>query len=136
MPTLRGGIDLGGTKIQAIGADEPQEILGEASHPTPATEGAKAVDDTLAAAMKEAAANAGVGTKELAGVGLGSPGDVDDAQGTIANAGNLAGFDQPVPVAAQLLRKLSVAEVRLGNDVSVALNAATPTEEQLSFDDF
>ena len=109
--------------MQAIVADERHQILGEARQPTPATDGAKAVVDALAHAMKEAAQKAGVDTRDLAGVGLGSPGDADDANGTIANAGNLAGFDQPVPVAAELRKKLSVEEVHLGNDVSVATAA-------------
>jgi glucokinase len=123
MANLRGGIDLGGTKVQAIVADERQQIVGEARLPTPATEGAEAVVEALAAALREAAEQAGVKTAELAGVGVGSPGDADDAKGTISNAGNLAGFDKPVPVAAQLRRKLRVKEVHLGNDVSVATAA-------------
>jgi glucokinase len=121
--SLRGGIDLGGTKVQAIVANEQHEIVGEARRPTPATDGAEAVVQALADALREAADNAGVQTRELAGVGVGSPGDADDKSGTVANAGNLAGFDKPVPVAERLREKLHVGEVRLGNDVSVATEA-------------
>ena len=32
-----GGIDLGGTKIQAVVVDEAHELLGSARHPTPTT---------------------------------------------------------------------------------------------------
>ena len=56
-------------------------------------------------------------------MGVGAPGDVDDAAGTIGNAGNLDGFAEPVPVAARLREALGVQEVRLGNDVSVATAA-------------
>ena len=33
--TYRGGIDLGGTKIQAVIVDEASEVAGQARHPTP-----------------------------------------------------------------------------------------------------
>ena len=123
MAKLRAGIDLGGTKVQAIIADARHKIVGEARYATPTTGGADAVVGALVAAVKEAAELAGVETAELAGVGLGAPGDVDDKKGTIDNAGNLAGFDHPVPVAAMLKDELGVPVVRMGNDVSVATAA-------------
>ncbi|HEY3021079.1 MAG TPA: ROK family protein [Solirubrobacteraceae bacterium] len=123
MAKLRGGIDLGGTKVQAIIADERHEIVGQARHPTPTTGGADAVVRALVEAVTEAAEQARVETEKLAGVGLGAPGDVDDGKGTIDNAGNLTGFDHPIPVAGMLKAALGVGTVRLGNDVSVATAA-------------
>jgi glucokinase len=120
---LRGGIDLGGTKVQAIVVDARHEVVGQARHPTPVEGGPDSIVDALAAAQRDAAQAAGVETSELQGVGLGSPGDVDDAAGTIGNAGNLSGFTKPVPVADMLRDALGVDEVRLGNDVSVATAA-------------
>ncbi len=38
---LRGGIDLGGTKIEAIVVDDEQKVLGQSRQPTP-TEGGPA----------------------------------------------------------------------------------------------
>jgi len=119
---LRGGIDLGGTKIQAIVADADHEILGAARRPTPTTGGPQDVIDALAGAMREACADAGVDPAQLAGVGLGSPGDVDAAAGTIAQAGNLPDWRGPVPVGELLGRELG-ATIALGNDVSVATRA-------------
>ena len=123
MSKLRGGIDLGGTKVQAIVVDEKHDVVGQARHPTPVDGGPDSILDALAAALRDAARSAGVETSELAGVGLGSPGDVDDAAGTIANAGNLSGFADAVPVAERLRDALGLDEVRLGNDVSVATAA-------------
>jgi glucokinase len=123
MAQLRAGIDLGGTKIQAVVADEANEVLGTARVPTPGAAGAEGIVEALAGAVREAADHAGVAPSELVGVGLGSPGDADDDAGTIANASNLAGFDEPVPVAARLRELLGVEQVRLGNDVSVATQA-------------
>ncbi|MEZ5120273.1 MAG: ROK family protein [Solirubrobacterales bacterium] len=119
---LRGGIDLGGTKIQAIVADADHEILGAARRPTPTTGGPPDVIDALAGAMRDACADAGVDPAQLAGVGLGSPGDVDAAAGTIAQAGNLPDWRGPVPVGELLGRELG-ATIALGNDVSVATRA-------------
>jgi glucokinase len=119
---LRGGIDLGGTKIQAIVADDDHQVVGEARRPTPTVGGPQDVIDAMAEALREAADAADVKTKDLAGVGLGSPGDVDAAAGTIAHAGNLPDWQAAVPVARMLGEELGTS-VAIGNDVSVATKA-------------
>ncbi|HMI81861.1 MAG TPA: ROK family protein, partial [Solirubrobacterales bacterium] len=75
MADLRGGIDLGGTKIQAAIVDPGGEVAGQARHPTPTSGGPEDVAAAMAAALREAAAGAGLETGTLAGVGVGSPGD-------------------------------------------------------------
>ena len=120
--TLRAGIDLGGTKMQAIVVDEHDEVLGQARLPTPTTGGPDGVVAALAESVEQACAQAGVAVDALAGVGLGSPGAIDDAAGTVANAKNLPGWTEaPVAVAASLAAALGTdAPVRIGNDVDVA----------------
>src|SRR5450759_3019307 len=76
---LRGGIDLGGTKIEAIVVDSGQQVLGQAREPTPTAGGPPTVAKAMAEAMESAADWAGVQTSSLVGVGVGSPGDVDEA---------------------------------------------------------
>jgi glucokinase len=122
MAQLRGGIDLGGTKIQAIVADESHQVVGQARRPTPTTGGPDDVIAALVEAQQEAALAAGVKTSELLGIGLGSPGDVESGAGTIGNAGNLPNWHEPVPVASLLGERLG-ASVKIGNDVSVATRA-------------
>jgi len=121
-----GGIDLGGTKIQAVVTDEDHEVLGSSRHPTPTNGGPPEVAAAMVAALQEAAEGAGVGTGGLTAVGVGSPGAVDDEAGTVTNAGNLpdwAGtFDLRAPLEAAL-----DAPVGLSNDV----NAATQAEFEL-----
>jgi len=119
---LRGGIDLGGTKIQAIVVDDDDTILGQARRPTPTTGGPDDVIRALADAQREAAQAAGTSPDALAGVGLGSPGDVDAEAGTIAQAGNLPDWHDAVPVG-DLLGTLLGTRVAIGNDVSVATKA-------------
>lgn len=120
--SLRGGIDLGGTKIQAIVVDDEHRVVGQARRPTPATGGPDDVIAALADAQHQAAEAAGVRSVDLAGVGLGSPGDVDAAAGTVAQAGNLPNWREPVPVGDILGTALGT-RVTIGNDVSVATHA-------------
>src|SRR5204862_6157033 len=119
---LRGGLDLGGTKVQAVVVDDSAEVLGSARHPTPTSGGPDDVATTMAAALTEAASQAGVATADLAGVGVGSPGAVDDEAGTVAQAGNLPNWVEPFPLRDVLSERLG-AHVRLGNDVQVATDA-------------
>jgi glucokinase len=119
---LRGGLDLGGTKIEAIVVDDAHTILGQARRLTPTEGGPAAVVNELVAAMHEAATAAGVELSALAGVGVGAPGEADTVLGTLANAGNLPQWVQPYPLAAELARDLGVP-VRIGNDVRVAAEA-------------
>jgi glucokinase len=118
----RGGIDLGGTKIQTVVVDEAHKVLGEARHPTPTEGGPSDVAAAMAAAMREAAEQAGVRTDALAGVGVGSPGDVDAERGTVGSARNLPGWEGEFGLGAALEEALGT-RARLGNDVQVATDA-------------
>lgn len=119
---LRGGIDLGGTKIQAVILDAHGRALGSARRPTPRTGGPREVVRELAATLADAAKSAGTSVTELCGTGVGTPGAVDRERGTVSNARNLPGFDGAVPLASLLESEIGLA-VELGNDVGVALDA-------------
>jgi glucokinase len=120
--SIRGGIDLGGTKIQAVVVADGAAVLGEARRPTPTTGGPPGVAAAMAEAVRDAAGQAGTTTSELEGVGVGSPGAVADAEGTVANARNLPDWEEPYPLRDKLADELGV-KVRLGNDVQVATDA-------------
>lgn len=123
MARLRGGIDLGGTKIQAAIVDGRQEVRGSARHPTPTTGGPADVAAAMATALREAARAAGVeDPADLAGVGVGSPGAVDRDAGTVSTARNLPDWEGTFPLA-QALRDALGTPVALGNDVQVATDA-------------
>lgn len=118
----RGGIDLGGTKIQAVVLDRDQRVIGTARQPTPTTGGANDVVRALAETMRAAAKSARIDVGALRGVGVGTPGAVDVARGTVTSARNLPGFDTTVPLAQLLASELGT-RTALGNDVGVALDA-------------
>jgi glucokinase len=116
------GIDLGGTKIQAVVVDEAHEVLGSSRHPTPTTVGPADVVDAMVGAVHEALDEAGVGPGELTALGLGSPGAVDDEAGTVTSARNLPDWEGSYPVRYKLESAFGVP-VGLSNDVNVATNA-------------
>jgi glucokinase len=119
---IRGGIDLGGTKIQAVVLSDGADVLGSSRMPTPTTGGPPDVADAMAAAIRDAAEEAGAGTGDLEGVGVGSPGAVDDDAGTVASARNLPDWEKAYPLRDELSRRLDT-RVRIGNDVQVATDA-------------
>ena len=121
--TLRGGIDLGGTKVQAVVVDEANEVRGQARAQTPLRGGPPAVAATMAAALREAAQQAGADPHELAGVGRRLPGQVDDAAGTVSSAKNLTDWAGTFALAQALRDDLGVDEIRLSNDVGAAADA-------------
>lgn len=122
MADLRGGIDLGGTKIQTAIVDERGEVLGQARRPTPTSGGPEDVAEAMAEALREAAQGAGVETNALAGVGVGSPGDADEKTGVVSSAKNLPGWEGSFPLGESLQGALGTA-VKVGNDVQVATEA-------------
>jgi glucokinase len=114
------GLDLGGTKIQAVVVDGEHRVLGAARVPTPTSGGPPDVVVALQTALREAAADAGIELDELEGIGIGSPGTVRD--GEVAGARNLPGWERAFPLAAALQRALG-PRVSVGNDVQVATDA-------------
>ena len=132
---LRGGIDLGGTKILALIVDEQHRVLGHARCPTPSSGRPQGVAKAMSEMLSEAAKLAGVETSKLGGIGVGSPGHVDSARGTVAHAGNLPGWDQEFPLAAALSEALGT-KVYLGNDVGVALDAEARLGAGKSYNSF
>lgn len=119
---IRGGIDVGGTKIQAVVVDDAHEVLGEARRPTPTKGGPPDVAEAMAEALEDAARRAGTGVADLAGAGVGSPGVVDSDEGTVAQARNLPDWEGSFALAAFLGERLGV-RVRVGNDVEASMEA-------------
>jgi glucokinase len=117
--TLYGGIDLGGTKIEAAVIAGDAEVRGQARHPTPTEGGPADVAAEMARAMAEACTAAGVESAQLQGVGIGSPGIVDPETGAVSSARNLPGWTGSYELAAELTERLGT-RVRVGNDVQVA----------------
>jgi glucokinase len=120
---MHGGIDLGGTKIQAVVVDDSHSVLGSARRATPKDDGPAAVARVMAEALRDAAAEAGVETAELAAAGVGSPGNVDADAGTVASAMNVVSDWRKAFPLRDELGGLVGTTVVIGNDVRVATDA-------------
>jgi glucokinase len=119
---MRGGIDLGGTKIQTVVVDSGGGVAGQARVPTPTSGGPADVAAAMAGAMREAAQAAGVETADLEVVGVGSPGEVEAMTGIVTSARNLPGWEGSYALGAELADALGT-RIALGNDVQVATDA-------------
>ncbi len=120
MAGLTAGVDLGGTKIQAV-VLRNRATVGSSRVPTPQG----GADDVIAAivqAVRDSLSQAGAAAKDLRGVGIGTPGEIDADRGEVSLASNVPGFvDPPVPLGPQVSRKLGRAPVHIDNDVRVAI---------------
>src|SRR5436189_5641114 len=90
---MRGGIDLGGTKIQAVVVDSKWNVVGQSRRPTPTAGKPEGVATEMADALREAAKDAGVELSDLTSAGVGSPGDVHESTGSVSQARNRPGWE-------------------------------------------
>jgi len=105
------GVDLGGTKIQAVAVDGT-DVVADAKLPTPRDGG-----DAIAAAIADAIAAMGV--DGVTAIGIGAPGVIDRANGTVLRAPNL-NISASVPLTRLVADAAGVDAVVLDNDVNVA----------------
>ncbi len=120
---IYGGIDLGGTKIQAAVVDDDHQVLGAKRDQTPLKGGPKAIAASMAAVLKEVAGGGRAEHRATStGVGVGSPGSVDDKKGTVSGAMNLSEWSGSFNLRKALEKELE-SPVSLGNDVDLATDA-------------
>jgi glucokinase len=119
---VKGGLDLGGTKIQAVVTSGGGKSVAEAKRATPRTGGPEAVVRELAAALRDALTTADLDAASLESVGVGVPGSIDARSGRVLQVANVPGFVEPFPLASALGKELGVP-VAIGNDVTVAVEA-------------
>jgi len=89
------GIDLGGTKIESVLLDPGDAVVLRRRRETPLADGYRAILDSVAELVREAAANV-PGEKHYS-VGIGIPGSVDAASGLVRNANSVCLIGQPLP---------------------------------------
>ena len=119
---MKGGLDLGGTKIQAVVTLRGARVVGQGRRNTPTRGGPEELVGDLVGALRDAAHDAGVEVHELESVGIGAPGSIDSAAGSVIQVPNVAGLDQPFLLGPAVAEELGVP-VSLGNDVNAAVEA-------------
>ena len=114
------GVDLGGTKIQTVVVCNG-DILGSARVLTPQTGKATDVINAMAGTVRASLEQAGMEEAALASVGVGTPGEIHQASGTVSLAANVPGFAGRVKLGPRLSRAMNGVAVVVGNDVSVGV---------------
>lgn len=121
MDVITVGVDIGGTKIQAA-AVRNGSVAGSHRVSTPET-GANDLVATVGDAITKSLAEFGGDLEDLSAIGIGVPGAVDTAAGTVSNSPNLPAFQgaDPIPLAKMVSAVAGNVTVKLDNDVRVAI---------------
>lgn len=112
MPTVI-GIDLGGTELRAAMMDETAQVLRHARVPTAAEAGPAAIVEQMVRLVDEVSSGL-----TPVGIGIGSPGPLDTASGTVIHAPMLRGW-RDVPLA-RLVTERTGLPTFLENDANAA----------------
>ncbi len=83
------GFDLGGTKMMAAVFNSDFRLLGRRRRKTKGTEGAKAGLERIVQSIHDALDEAQLAADDLAGIGVGCPGNVDLERGAVIDSANL-----------------------------------------------
>ncbi|MFF7291792.1 ROK family protein [Microbacterium sp. NPDC008134] len=117
---MRVGLDVGGTKIDAVAVSPSGEIIGRMRRPT--GWGDTAVVESIVLAVRTLAAENAIAMADIGSVGIGIPGLVDVASGRVLHAVNLG--VESLDLAARAQAELGIP-FRVENDVkAAALGAA------------
>ena len=111
------GVDLGGTNLRIAAVEESGRLLQSLSTTTEVALGRDFVVERMSAATRRLA-HEFAATHKLAGIGVGIPGIIDLASGTLHSAANLPGWSD-YPVRHELESRLGVP-VLLENDANCA----------------
>ena len=112
------GIDLGGTNIKAGVVSEDRRILAHGSVQTHGSAGIEAVINTMIEVGRSVTRQAGLKLDQIRAVGIGAPGTINLATGTIISMPNLVGWRQ-VPLRNRVVEALGRPAV-LENDANAA----------------
>lgn len=112
------GVDLGGTNLRCAVVDENSRILSRIELPTNAHEGPEAVIDRMVSGIMKAAATAGLETAEIAAVGIGYPGPLNQEQGMVYSAPNMPGWKN-IPLAKFVSLRIGIPTF-IENDANCA----------------
>ncbi len=117
-PDLAVGVDIGGTKTLAVLLGPDGAVLARTRIAT--EPGPRGVVDGAARAVRAVVGQAGLEPGRVGAVGVGIPGLVDPAAGTVRHAVNVGVDDGPLPLVAELSRALGGVRVAVENDLNVA----------------
>ncbi|MFD4960884.1 ROK family protein [Microbacterium sp. NPDC058389] len=112
---MKVGLDVGGTKTDAVAVDDAGAIVGRLRMPT--GWGPDAVGQTVVDAVRALGTDAGVDLAAIRSVGVGIPGQIEPGTGRVVHAVNLG--VESLDLAAVVAPQLGVP-VQVENDVKAA----------------
>ncbi len=116
------GLDVGGSKVLGVLVGPDGQLA--TSVRLPSRHGGEGIVGTAVEATRRLADEVGVDLAALRGIGIGLPGIVDPARGSVAHAVNL-GIGDGLPMAALVSAQVADLPVHLENDLNcAALGAA------------
>ena len=118
MPELTVGVDLGGTNIKVGLVTDRGEIVHRHRVTTESQRGPEAVAERICGACRDLLAAAGSAADSVRGVGVGSPGTIDIANGVVLFSPNLVGWHD-IPLRGLIEDGLGMRCV-IDNDANVA----------------
>ncbi len=112
------GIDLGGTFIKGGIVNDCGEIIVSDKVPTETEKGSHAVAQNIVKLSRALLSEAGLEIGDVEGLGIGSPGMIDSAEGNVVYANNLGWRN--FKICDEFSRELGGITVKIGNDANVA----------------
>ena len=112
------GIDLGGTNIAVGLVDDTPKVVQQASRPTDSDRPYQEIVRDMAELCKEVAELGGCTMADIQGIGIGSPGSIDNAAGEIIYANNLHWHH--VPIIPELKKYYPNIPMTVENDANAA----------------
>jgi glucokinase len=119
MTRVTAGVDLGGTKIQAV-VVSAGVVVGQSRHATPKTD-AGAVVAEIVASIRSALDSAEMEPSDLGAIAIGTPGSVNVKTGHVSNARNVPGFIDDVALGPMVSAAFGGTPVYVDNDVRAAV---------------
>jgi glucokinase len=118
--TVSAGVDLGGTKIQTVILRDGK-VVGSARVLTPQTGDPSDVIDAIVGTIRTSLKGGALADADLAGIGIGTPGEIDAHAGAVLLAANVPGFTDRVELGPSVSAAFDGIRVRVDNDVSVGV---------------
>ncbi|MCM3660273.1 ROK family protein [Georgenia satyanarayanai] len=119
------GLDIGGTKVRGLLRDADGVPVSTARVLT--RQGPQGVVASALECIDMLLSDAGAARHDVRAIGIGVPGVVDVAAGTVTSAVNLGIGPEPFALARALTEQVGCLRVRLENDVNVAALGAART---------
>ena len=114
------GVDVGGTKIQAVVLRSGQ-VVGADRALTPRDGDTGSIVAAIVATIDASLQDAGLSRDDLRAVGVGTPGAIDSETGVVSRAANVPGFGDRIELGRLLYGALDEVPVAVGNDVDVGV---------------